>query len=121
MLGRLSSLELLQGLLAGDLLRCSGGRLGLLSFLGFSARFLSIDSISVLTGLSSGVFELFIFERLFVHELCVLGLIDDSLYVCLQSTDLILAKTKVFLLKFMGYHVLEYLTGLVDLQDSFMN
>ena len=118
MLGRLSSLELLQGLFVGDLLRC---RLGLLSFLGFSARFLSIDSISVLSGLSSGVLELFIVQRLFVHELCVLGLIDDSLYVCLQGTDLILVKTEVFLLKFMGYHVLEHLTGLVDLQDSFMN
>ena len=121
MLGRLSSLELLQGLLAGDLLRCSGSRLRLLSFLGFTARFLSIDSISVLSGLSSGVLELFIVQRLFVHELRVLGLIDDSLYVCLQGTDLILAKTEVFLLKFMSYHVLEHLTGLVDLQDSFMN
>ena len=82
-LGRLSSLELLQGFLVSDLFRCSGSRLGLLSFLGFSTRFLSIDSISVLSGLSSGILELFIVQRLFVHELCVLGLIDDSLYVCL--------------------------------------
>ena len=120
MLGRLSSLKLLQGLLVSDLFRSSGIRLGLLSFLVFSARFLSIDSISVLSGLSSGILELFIVQRLFVHELCVLGLIDDSLYVCLQGTDLILVKTEVFLLKFMSYHVLEHLTGLVDLQDSFM-